>query len=89
MQGVQVAGGYAEFEGHQSWYRVLGDLDVGRADGPAPLVTLHGGLGATHDYLLSMTDLARGRRAVVFYDQTGNGKSTLWVPKTYAIRRYS
>jgi L-proline amide hydrolase len=76
VQGVQVAGGYAEFEGHQTWYRVLGDLDVGRADGPAPLVTLHGGPGATHDYLLSMTDLARGGRAVVFYDQTGNGKST-------------
>ena len=76
MQGVQVAGGYAEFEGHQTWYRVLGDLDVGRADGPVPLVTLHGGPGATHDYLLSMTDLARGGRAVVFYDQTGNGKST-------------
>jgi hypothetical protein len=76
VQGVQVAGGYAEFEGHQTWYRVLGDLDVGRADGPPPLVTLHGGPGATHDYLLSMTDLARGGRAVVFYDQTGNGKST-------------
>ena len=43
---------------------------------PAPLVTLHGGPGATHDYLLSMTDLAGSGRAVVFYDQTGNGKST-------------
>ena len=60
-QGVQVAGGYAEFEGYQTWYRLLGDLDVGRADGPALLVTLHGGPGATHDYLPSMTDLARGR----------------------------
>src|SRR5580692_10037350 len=44
--------------------------------GPAPLVTLHGGPGATHDYLLSMADLAAGGRAVVFYDQTGNGNST-------------
>ena len=62
-QGVQVAGG------HQTWYRLLGDLDVGRADGPALLVTLHGGPGATHDYLPSMTDLVRGGRAVVFYDR--------------------
>jgi L-proline amide hydrolase len=64
--------GYAPFEGHETWYRVVGDL----AAGPAPLVTLHGGPGATHDYLLSMTDLAAGGRAVVFYDQTGNGNST-------------
>jgi L-proline amide hydrolase len=64
--------GYAPFEGHQTWYRVVGDLRAG----PAPLVTLHGGPGATHDYLLSMTDLAAGGRAVVFYDQTGNGNST-------------
>lgn len=67
--------GYAEFEGHQTWYRVVGDLPAS-GDGPAPLVTLHGGPGATHDYLLSMTDLAGSGRAVVFYDQTGNGKST-------------
>ena len=64
--------GYAPFEGHKTWYRVVGDL----ASGPAPLVTLHGGPGATHDYLLAMTDLAAGGRAVVFYDQTGNGNST-------------
>jgi L-proline amide hydrolase len=64
--------GYAPFEGHKTWYRVVGDL----AAGPAPLVTLHGGPGATHDYLLAMTDLAAGGRAVVFYDQTGNGNST-------------
>jgi len=65
--------GYAEFDGHQTWYRVVGEL---RPDGPAPLVTLHGGPGATHDYLLSLADLARDGRAVVFYDQLGNGNST-------------
>jgi L-proline amide hydrolase len=64
--------GYAPFEGHKTWYRIVGDL----AAGPAPLVTLHGGPGATHDYILSMADLATGGRAVVFYDQTGNGNST-------------
>jgi L-proline amide hydrolase len=37
---------------------------------------LHGGPGGTHDYLLSMADLADGGRAVVHYDQLGNGRST-------------
>jgi L-proline amide hydrolase len=69
--------GYADFEDHQTWYRVVGDLAAARSgQGPAPLITAHGGPGATHDYLLSMTDLAAGGRAVVFYDQTGNGRST-------------
>ena len=36
----------------ETWYRVTGDLR--RPDGPAPLVALHGGPGATHDYLLSL-----------------------------------
>ena len=55
----------------ETWFRITGDLDAGGA----PLVLLHGGPGATHDYLLSMTDLA-GDRAVVHYDQLGNGRST-------------
>jgi L-proline amide hydrolase len=65
--------GVAPFNGFETWYRIEGEL---RADGPAPLVTLHGGPGATHDYLLSLADLARDGRAVVFYDQLGNGRST-------------
>jgi len=74
---AHVTEGHADFDGHSTWYRVVGDLDAARTnDGPAPLVTLHGGPGATHDYLLSMTDLAHDGRAVVFYDQTGNGNST-------------
>jgi L-proline amide hydrolase len=68
--------GYADFEGHRTWYRIEGELEPGAADAPAPLVTLHGGPGATHDYLLALTDLAHDGRAVVFYDQIGNGKST-------------
>src|SRR5215472_1340159 len=72
-----VTEGYAPFDGHQTWYQVVGDLGAARSgEGPAPLVTLHGGPGATHDYLLSMTDLGQNGRAVVFYDQTGNGRST-------------
>ena len=63
----------ADFEGHETWYDVVGEL---RPDGPAPLITLHGGPGATHDYLLSLADLARDGRPVVFYDQLGCGSST-------------
>ena len=68
--------GYAAFEEHRTWYRVIGDPEAARSGGgPAPLVLLHGGPGATHDYLMSLTDLAEDGRAVVFYDQIGNGNS--------------
>src|SRR3954470_17996785 len=59
----------------QTWFRVTGDLTEDAA-APAPLIVLHGGPGAAHDYLLSLTDLARDGRAVVHYDQLGNGRST-------------
>lgn len=39
------------------------------------LLTLHGGPGGTHDYLLSLKDLADKDFDVVFYDQFGCGKS--------------
>jgi len=58
----------------QTWYRVSGELRPGD-DAPAPLIVLHGGPGATHDYLLSLVDLA-DRRPVVHYDQVGNGRSS-------------
>jgi L-proline amide hydrolase len=64
-----------EGEEAETWYRVTGDLRPGDASAPAPLVVLHGGPGGTHDYLLSLADLADGR-AVVHYDQLGNGRST-------------
>ncbi len=37
------------------------------------VVTLHGGPGASHDYLLAFADLARFGYRVVFYDQLGCG----------------
>ena len=64
--------GYAQFEEWATWYRIDGDLAAERA----PLVALHGGPGATHDYLLPLAELARDGRAVVFYDQLGNGNSS-------------
>src|SRR5256885_5449021 len=66
--------GTIDFRGFQTWYRVTGALD---ADSRlAPIVLLHGGPGATHDYLDAMRGLAAGGRAVVQYDQLGNGRST-------------
>ncbi len=64
--------GYAQFEEWATWYRVDGDLAAERA----PLIALHGGPGATHEYLLPLTALSREGRAVVLYDQLGNGNST-------------
>ncbi|MFC0433984.1 proline iminopeptidase-family hydrolase [Kutzneria buriramensis] len=63
--------GHAAFGDHQTWYRITGEL----GSGGVPLVALHGGPGCTHDYLLRLTSLA-GDRAVVHYDQLGNGRST-------------
>ncbi|HEX4261675.1 MAG TPA: alpha/beta fold hydrolase, partial [Acetobacteraceae bacterium] len=64
--------GTAPFRGWQTWYRV-----TGRLDGPKPpLVVLHGGPGCTHDYVNSLADIAETGRAVVHYDQLGNGRST-------------
>ncbi|KAF3765731.1 proline-specific peptidase [Cryphonectria parasitica EP155] len=69
--------GYATFkvdglsEPCQTWYKVFGDLTK-----PAtPLIILHGGPGACHDYLLPLADLASSM-PVIFYDQIGNGLST-------------
>jgi L-proline amide hydrolase len=59
----------------ETWYRVTGELRPRDSVAPAPLVVLHGGPGATHDYLLSLVDLAEDR-PVVHYDQLGNGRST-------------
>ena len=60
----------------ETWYRITGDLRPDDAGAPPPLIVLHGGPGATHDYLLAIADLADSGRAVVHYDQVGNGRST-------------
>jgi L-proline amide hydrolase len=68
--------GRAPFREWETWYRVTGDLEATLAAGKAPLVVLHGGPGATHDYTLRIAGLAAGGRAVVHYDQLGCGRST-------------
>jgi L-proline amide hydrolase len=65
--------GYVDYRGYRTWYRVTGDLDSGRL----PLVVAHGGPGCTHDYVDSFRDIAGlDGRAVIHYDQLGNGNST-------------
>ncbi len=83
--------GYIEVPGGRVWYRVVGTRDA------VPLLTLHGGPGATSDYFAPLHGLA-DERPVVFYDQLGGGKSdqpnddTLWrierfVEEVAAVRR--
>lgn len=64
--------GTVPFRGHETWFRVTGGE---RAVLP-PLVVLHGGPGACHDYTLRFAGLASPERAVVHYDQLGCGNST-------------
>ncbi len=61
--------GFVELENSfKVWYQRLGDA------GATPLLLLHGGPGAGHDYLEPLGKLA-DTRPVVFYDQLGCGKS--------------
>src|SRR5688500_18581791 len=64
---MRVDEGTISVDGYKVWYRTVGD-------GGIPLLTLHGGPGAGHDYLEPLEGLA-DERAVVFYDQLGCGKS--------------
>lgn len=65
--------GVIEWDTGRTWYRVDGDLAVQDA---APLVILHGGPGAAHDYLERVADLADiAGRPCVLYDQIGCGRS--------------
>jgi L-proline amide hydrolase len=65
--------GMMEWEAGRTWYRLVG---AEQADAKAPLVLLHGGPGAPHDYLEPLSALAEmGPRACLFYDQIGCGRS--------------
>ncbi len=65
--------GFVSFRGYRVWYRIVGDLEK---PGKLPLLCLHGGPGATHDYLEPLAAIAATGRRVVFYDQLGNGNSS-------------
>jgi L-proline amide hydrolase len=65
--------GRMRWDGHETWYEVVGDLDP---EAPkTPVVICHGGPGAAHDYTEPIAELSRFGRACVLYDQLGCGKS--------------
>ncbi len=60
--------GYAAVPGGRIWWRRVGS-------GPkTPLMLLHGGPGAGHNYLLPLAALA-DERPIIFYDQLGCGQA--------------
>ncbi|KAK3944389.1 L-amino acid amidase [Diplogelasinospora grovesii] len=60
----------------KTWYKIVGDLDSSSSSSP-PLITLHGGPGAGHEYLTSLIDLYSAHGIpLIFYDQVGCGRST-------------
>ena len=61
--------GKIKVDGCDVWYRRVGS-------GGVPLLILHGGPGAGHDYLEPLEALA-DERELIFYDQLGCGKSDM------------
>jgi proline iminopeptidase len=69
--------GFADVRGFKLFYRQFG------APAKGEVLCLHGGPGATHDYMLPIADLAENGYRVTFYDQLGCGKSE--VPKNKSL----
>ena len=61
-------------DGHRTWFRVVGELDPEALQ--APVVVLHGGPGATHDYVAPIAG-PEALRSVPASSTTrfGNGRS--------------
>jgi L-proline amide hydrolase len=64
--------GFIPFKGYRTWHKIVGAREEA---GKLPLLLLHGGPGACHDYLWSLAAMAQTGRRVVFYDQIGCGLS--------------
>ncbi len=86
---MQEREGLMQWREHETWYRVVGELDP---DSPqTPVVICHGGPGAAHDYCEPIAELSRYGRACVLYDQVGCGKSQhlpdapaeFWTPQLF------
>jgi len=79
--------GFIPFKGYQTWYRIVG---AGEEPGKLPLLCLHGGPGACHDYLESLDAMADTGRRVIYYDQLGCGNSHIdkSAPEMWTIPLY-
>ena len=78
--------GRIPYAGGETWYRIVGDGDE---PGKLPLLCLHGGPGALHDYIEPVGELSSTGRRVIFYDQIGCGRS--WVerpPETWTVELF-
>lgn len=60
--------GFIHLKQGKVWYEIVGDKER------TPLITVHGGPGVPHDYLLPLEDLT-DERPIIFYDQLGCGNS--------------
>ncbi|MDZ4767433.1 MAG: proline iminopeptidase-family hydrolase [Chloroflexota bacterium] len=74
MTTYPIIEGRIPYKGYSTWYRIVGERED---DGKLPLLCLHGGPGATHDYLESLDALAATGRRVIYYDQLGCGRSSI------------
>ena len=87
MTNAVVREGYVGFRGYQTWYRMTADPKAKKT----PVMILHGGPGAAHDYTDAFKLLANAGRAVIQYDQLGCGRSThlrhkgadFWTPRLF------
>jgi proline iminopeptidase len=68
LAGIPQAEGFATVPGGKIYWRKFG------SGGKTPLLTLHGGPGSSHNYLLPLQALA-DERPVIFYDQLGCGRA--------------
>jgi proline-specific peptidase len=75
---LPVREGKIPFKGYETWYQIIGE---GEEPGKLPLLCLHGGPGAAHDYLQSLEAMANSGRRVIFYDQIGCARSSIGEPK--------
>jgi proline iminopeptidase len=66
------AEGFQRVLGYNLFYTASGPTDA-----PATVLALHGGPGASHDYLFPLRDLADHGYRVVFFDQLGCGRSEI------------
>jgi proline iminopeptidase len=84
---IQETQGMVNVVGGKIWYQVFSNPATA---GRIPLIALHGGPGAPHNYLLSLKELAE-KRPVIFYDQLGCGHSKEFdatTPNLWTIPRF-